>query len=305
MNFGSSSFVRELHNEGSKHGGLPIPKCSQSHYRCVQVLLPLIARREYAQGLVLAGMSMRSQSSRRFLTWLFLLAFSRASWAQTSANLELQELPTEVVQCTHWLETIVPKSTMSNAPNFCSGIVNVRETVEWAGSSDCPESPVRVADAPRRFCASYGRNDYYETFAVGVTSTSSQGRDFIDGALPGPNDPAVLFTKKPIWIGDLLLPAGMYNLQISRSPEESTLNVSKQNGDAGSYLGSVKMKSAPVEGMPVPWLSIQAWPTVRDGPTPLSEALVNEMHFTWGDTNLFVRIRPDASLRGSNRALTR
>ena len=150
---------RITQHERSRHGGLPIAKCSQSNYRCVQVLLPLIARREYAQGLVLAGMSMRSQSSRRFLTWLLLLAFSRASWAQTSANLELQGLPIEVVQCTHWLETIVPKSTMSNAPNFCSGIVKARETVEWAGSSDCPENPVRVANAPRRFCASYGRND--------------------------------------------------------------------------------------------------------------------------------------------------
>jgi hypothetical protein len=247
-----------------------------------------------------------TQNAPRFLTVLLLLALSPANWAQTSADLDVQELPPiDVVQCTHWLDSIVAKSIIVNRPNFCSGIVKVGETTAWGGPADCPESPRRIANAPRRFCTSYGVNVPYETFAVGVTSGSSRGRDFIDGVSPGPNDTAVLFVQKPMWVGDLLLAPGMYNLQISGSPEESTLLVTKQSGDAGLPPGSVKIKRVPVEGTGVPWLEINLWQTARSGHVPRSDAFVRELHFIWGDTNLFVQIRPDAGPGGSNTAFKR
>jgi Protein of unknown function (DUF2911) len=209
----------------------------------------------------------------------------------------------ETVYCPRWLGVVISKSDLDDPARFCSGIIENGSRGGWSSSGDCPRTLGRVAETTPSFCASVGRKDWDTTLAVGVISTSMKGREFLDGTLPVQSDvnygAATLYTRTAIWIGDVRVPAGIYSVHVSESPEELKLDINKQTGewnpgdDAPPYLGSAEMKRAPIRGLPVPWLRLEFWPTVWDGPVSPAVAHVQDLHFIWGDTNLYVRIRPD------------
>jgi hypothetical protein len=95
------------------------------------------------------------------------------------------------------------------------------------------------------------------------------------------------------------VPAGMYNLIPSKSPDGWSLGVAKQDGEwndaklAQQYLGSVQMKGSDSEN-PIGHnlvISTTGWATGCPGPS--LDRNVSELHFMYGTTDLFVCIRPD------------
>jgi hypothetical protein len=231
------------------------------------------------------------------LAYISIVIASRVQAQEVRSTFDL-----ETVECPRWLEAVISKSDLDDPARFCSGIIENGSPVGWSSSGDCPRTLGRVAETTPRFCASVGRKDWDTTLAVGVIATSMKGREFLDGTLPDHKDvnygAATLYTRTAIWIGDVHVPAGMYSLHVSQSPEELKLEVSKQMGewkpedDAPPYLGSAEVKRVPIKGLPMPWLRLEFWPTVWDGPVSPAEAHVQDLHFIWGDTNLYVRIRP-------------
>jgi hypothetical protein len=108
--------------------------------------------------------------------------------------------------------------------------------------------------------------------------------DFCSGIKRGSTD------RRLVWMGRLRMPAGMYDLTPTESPDGWRLAVAKQHGE---YLGSVEMKTA-ASGDPAGRnlvISTKHWAEGCPGPSP--DFNVRELHFIYGSTNLFVCLRPD------------
>jgi hypothetical protein len=101
---------------------------------------------------------------------------------------------------------------------------------------------------------------------------------------------ATFYSRTPVWMGTLRLPAGMYELVPTRSPNEWKLAVAKQHGE---YLGSVEMKTAASDDPAGKNLLISTTPWGGGCPGPSLDFNVRELHFIYGSTNLFVCLRPD------------
>jgi hypothetical protein len=91
-------------------------------------------------------------------------------------------------------------------------------------------------------------------------------------------------------MGRLRMPAGMYDLTPTKSPNGWKLAVAKQHG---KYLGSVEMKTAVSDDPAGKNLVISTKHWAEGCPSPSPEFNVRELHFMYGSTDLFVCIRPD------------
>jgi hypothetical protein len=102
---------------------------------------------------------------------------------------------------------------------------------------------------------------------------------------------AVMFySRAPVWMETLRLPAGMYELMPASSQAGWKLAVAKQHGE---YLGSVEMKTAASDDPAGKNLVISTkhW---GEGCRAQSRDLnLRELDFSYGSTNLFVCYRPD------------
>jgi hypothetical protein len=101
-------------------------------------------------------------------------------------------------------------------------------------------------------------------------------------------------------MGSIKMPAGMYKLIPSKSPDGWSLAVAKQDGEwndakpTQQYLGSVQMKGSASDnttGRHNLVISTRRWAEGCPGPSP--DLDVRELHFMYGSTDLFVCIRPD------------
>jgi hypothetical protein len=151
---------------------------------------------------------------------------------------------------------------------------------------------------------SYGEIRPGRAWAAGFSSSTKYGSDLLDGTSGAANDSqqaaATFYSTTPMRMENLRMPAGMYKLVPIKSPDGWKLTVAKQDGDSTDaahtlqYLGSVDMKAAPRDSSSeTTYLAISMEPRAEgcSGPSPQRD--LQELHFRYGITDLFVCFRPD------------
>ncbi len=211
---------------------------------------------------------------------------------------------TEIDRCVKWMKaTVSEELTRDLAPaDFCSGVRN-GNTDAWWSVRKCGSPTEQLAGTAPHYCTSSGWITEREAWAAGYNSTIIAEREFLDVTSDAAPDlhriPAVFYSRTPVWIGNLRVPAGIYELMPSKSPEGWQLTVVRQDEESndakhpGAYLGSIEMKNAeskyPTEKDLLIWIN-----TWSDGcPGPSLDVNARELHFMSGSTDLFVCVRPD------------
>jgi hypothetical protein len=229
------------------------------------------------------------------------------------SSLRAQDAPvapsSEVDQCVKWMKATVPLQARDDLDpaGFCSGTYK-GPIGGWYSIQHCGQPLEQLTGAPSRYCTSSGQINPREAWAAGFSSPTKYGSDLLDGASDSAEgsrrNAATFYSRTAVWVENLRVPAGMYILIPSKSPDGWSLTVAKRDRDWSEaepkpqYLGSVKMKSAAADnptGKPNLLVSTSPWAEGCPGPAP--DFNVRELHFVYGSTDLFVCIRPDQVLQ--------
>ncbi|HEY1964883.1 MAG TPA: hypothetical protein VGG59_08130 [Acidobacteriaceae bacterium] len=178
--------------------------------------------------------------------------------------------------------------------DFCSGIKKDGSSDGWYSVWKCGRPAEQPTGATPRYCASSGQLTAGDAWAAGFSTATTDGRELLDGRSDTTKDlhhsAATFYSRTPVWMGALRLPAGMYELMPAQSPDGWKLAVAKQHGE---YLGSVEMKTAASDDPAGKNLVISTNHRSEGCTGPSPDFNVRELHFSYGSTNLFVCLRPD------------
>ena len=207
----------------------------------------------------------------------------------------------DVNQCVEWMKATlsarVPKPT-----DFCSGIFD-GQLGGWGSLYKCGPPTQQPPGAAPRYCASSGQISAGEAWAAGFRSATRDGSDLLSGTSAAAKDSqeaaVTFYSRTAVWMENLRVPAGMYKLIPSKSPDGWSLAVTKQDGEwndtksAQQYLGSVQMKGSASDNSTGDNLAISTRRWAEGCPGPSLDRNVRELHFEYGKTDLFVCVRPD------------
>jgi hypothetical protein len=210
---------------------------------------------------------------------------------------------TETQRCVNWMKATVPGISTLDPSDFCAGIKKDGSPDGWWSIWKCGQPTQQLPGATPRYCTSSGQFFRGEAWAAGFSSTTRDGRDFFDGDSDGAKDQhliaATFYSRTPLWMENLLVPAGIYKLIASKSPDGWSLAVAKLDGEWNDakpslqYLGSLLMKGSASDNPTADNLGISTKPWAEGCPGPSSDFSVRELHFQDGSWDLFVCIRPD------------
>jgi hypothetical protein len=234
----------------------------------------------------------------------FSLVFASSGASSKLRAQDASVAPDPVTQrCVNWMKATVPGSSTLAPADFCAGVKKDGSPDGWWSVWKCGQPTQQLPGAAPRYCASSGQFFRGEAWAAGFTSTTRDGRDFFDGESDGGKDAhliaATFYSRTAVWMENLRVPAGMYKLIPSKSPDGWSLAVAKLDGewnDAKSspqYLGSVQMKGSVSDNSTGHNLGISTKPWADGCPGPSSDFNLRELHFEAGSSNLFVCIRPE------------
>jgi hypothetical protein len=217
---------------------------------------------------------------------------------------------TETQLCVNWMKATVPGLRMPedadlrrlDPVDFCSGVKS-GSAGGWFAVFKCGASSELLTRTAPKYCTSSGQITAHEAWAAGFSSTTKYGSDFLAGAADSAQDSqhnaATFFTAAELWMESLRVPAGMYKLIPSKSPDGWSLAVAKQDGEwsdatlTQQYLGSVPLKGLASDnptGNHNLAIETSLWAEGCGGPSPNFD--VRELHFVYGSSDLFVCIRP-------------
>jgi hypothetical protein len=229
---------------------------------------------------------------------LTVLAFSLAFASYGSLALRAQDASvasgTEIDGCVRWMKATVSGGvTRTLDPiDFCSGIKR-GSTNGWYSLRRCGRPAEQLTGTMPRYCTSSGQLTAREAWAAGFSSATTDGRELLDGTSGTTKDlhrsAATFYSRTPVWMGRLRMPAGMYELMPTRSPDGWKLAVATQHGE---YLGSIEMKTAASDDPAGKNLVISIKPWSEGCPGPSPDFNVRELHFMYGSTDLFECVRP-------------
>ena len=164
----------------------------------------------------------------------------------------------------------------------------------WYSMRKCGHPAEQLTGATPRYCTSSGRLTAHEASAAGFSTATTDGHELLDQTSDTAKDlhrsAATFYSRTPVWMGTLSLPAGMYELMPAQSPDGWKLDVATEHGDS---LGSVKMETAASNDPAGKNLVISTKPWGDGCPDPSPDFNVRELHFSYGSTDLFVCLRPD------------
>ena len=228
-----------------------------------------------------------------------VLALSLAFASYGSLTLRAQDASvapgTEIDSCVRWMKATASGGVTRtlDPADFCSGIKR-GSTDGWYSIWKCDQLPQPITGTTPRYCTSSGLLTTREAWAAGFSTTTTDGRELLYGTSDTTKDlhrtAAMFYSRTPVWMGRLRMPAGMYELTPTKSPNGWKLAVAKQHG---KYLGSVEMKTAVSDDPAGKNLVISTKHWAEGCPSPSPEFNVRELHFMYGCTDLFVCIRPD------------
>jgi hypothetical protein len=224
-----------------------------------------------------------------------------------SSNLGAQDVSvargSDTERCVHWMKTSVPGITMLDPVDFCSGVKRAGSPDGWGSVWKCGQ-PADNGTAPK-YCTSSGQFFRGEAWAAGVNSATRDGREFFEGNPAKDPVAATFYTRTTLWMENLRVPAGMYKLIPSRSPDGWSLSVARQDGGpTPQHLGTVEMKGSVPESLGTDNLVTPTIPWAEGCPGPSPNFDVRELHFRYGGADLFVCIRPEPVIGGQEADLT-
>jgi hypothetical protein len=242
-----------------------------------------------------------------------------------SSSLRAQDASTsisdEAARCVKWMQATVPDLRPPNdgdlrkldPAHFCSGIEEGGLN-GWGAVFQCGQPAEQVSGTAPRYCTSSGEIYAGHAWAAGFRSTTKRGSDLLDGNSGAASDSqhaVTFYSVSSVWMEDLRLPAGMYELIPSKSPDGWKLAVAKQNGESSNaehaqrYLGSVAMKDAPRDATSEQTnlgILVRSGGEGCPGPSPRRD--IGELHFTYGSTDLFVCLRPNQVLQNQEAEIS-
>ena len=231
----------------------------------------------------------------RFVT-VVTLSFAFASCG--SLTLRAQDASvasrTEIDSCVRWMKATVSGGVTRtlDPADFCSGIKR-GSTGGWYSIRECGQSAEQLTGTPPKYCTSSGQLTSREAWAAGFSATTTDGRELLDGTSDTTKElhrsVAMFYSRTPVRMGSLRVPAGMYELIPAKSQDGWKLAVAKQQGE---YVGSVEMETAsdnPTGKSLV--ISTKHWGERCPAPPP--DFNTRELDFSYGSTELFVCLRPD------------
>jgi hypothetical protein len=233
----------------------------------------------------------------RFVTVL-ALSFAFASCGSLTLRAQDASVASRAAidSCVQWMKATVSVGVAGplDPTEFCSGIKR-GNIGGWYSMRKCGHSTGSLNDATPGYCTSSGQLTAHEAWAASFsTATTPDGHELLDGTSDSAKDlhrsAATFYSRTPVWMGMLRLPAGMYELTPAKSPDGWKLDIAKQHGE---YLGSVEMKTATSDDPAGKNLVISTkhW---GEGCRAQSRDLnVRELDFSYGNINLFVCLRPD------------
>ncbi len=246
------------------------------------------------------------------LTLALTVAGSGAGAQDASVNPD-----TETQRCVDWVKATVPNlRTPEDADlgkldpvDFCSGVQS-GSLGGWYSIFKCGASPVALTGPAPVYCTSSGQITAHEAWGAGFSSATKDGSDFLAGAQDSQRNAATFFTAIAVWMENLRVPAGMYKLMPSKSPDGWSLAVARQGESSDTtlrpqYLGSVLMKGSESDGPAgkhnlAIWTG--TWAEKCGGHSPNFD--VRELHFIYGSSDLFVCIRPEQIPQNQKAAIT-
>jgi hypothetical protein len=230
------------------------------------------------------------------------LAFAGSGAFSSLAAQDALAPASDVNQCVKWMKATV-SARVPDPTEFCSGSFDGHLDA-WHSIYKCGHPTQQFAGTAPRYCTSSGQISAREAWAVGFSSATRDGSDLLGGTSDAAKDSqqaaATFYSRTAVWMGSLRVPAGMYKLIPSKSPDGWSLAVAKQDGEwndakpTQQYLGSVQMKGSASEdatGNHILAISTRRW--AEGCPGPSRDHNVRELHFMYGSTDLFVCIRPD------------
>jgi len=241
-------------------------------------------------------------------TLILALAFAGSGAGAQDASVN-PDIETE--RCVNWIKATVPNlRTPDDADlrrldpvDFCSGVKS-GSIGGWFAVFKCGASPLLLTGTAPKYCTSSGQITAHEAWAAGFSSATKYGSDFLAGASDSAQDSqrnaATFFTATGVWMENLRVPAGMYQLMPSKSLDGWSLAVAKQDGEWSDatlkqrYLGSVLMKGSASDdpaGKHNLAIWTGAWAERCGGQSPNFD--FRELHFIYGSSDLFVCIRPE------------
>jgi hypothetical protein len=226
------------------------------------------------------------------------LCFVTLSFVYASA----QDLPIDRSlkdRCVSWVKSVRPSNGIDPA-DFCSGVIQ-HNVNGWYSIRKCGTQQDVASKPAADYCASSGLILQGEAWAAGFSSDTADGSDLLNGGADANRGHAVFYSRTGFTLGNLTLPAGMYLLLPKNSPTGWTLKVTEQGegADKGQRnlqeFGTIAMKLANPSDRTVPSknLAVSAQPWSDQCPGPSKDFHVRELHFIYGETNLFVCVRPE------------
>jgi hypothetical protein len=163
---------------------------------------------------------------------------------------------TAIDSCVQWMKATVSAGVASplDPTEFCSGIKR-GNIGGWYSIRKCSHPTGSLNDATPGYCTSSGQLTAHEAWAAGFsTATTPDGHELLEETSDIAKDlhrsAATFYSRTPVWMETLRLPAGMYELMPSKSPDGWKLAVARLDGEWNDvsnprqYLGSVELKAA-------------------------------------------------------------
>jgi hypothetical protein len=209
----------------------------------------------------------------------------------------------ETQRCVNWIKATVPVASMPNPADFCSGIQD-GNLGAWIATFTCGAAPALLTGTAPTYCASWGEIRGHQAWAAEYTSTTKDGRELLDAdsepVKDSPPNAVTFYSTAAVRMGSLRIPAGMYKLIPSKSPDGWSLAVAKLDGEWNDAkapqqsVGTIEMKSS-ASDIEVGKDYLELWAgNFAGGCEGRSSDFNNrELHFISQSTDLAVCIRPE------------
>jgi hypothetical protein len=260
-------------------------------------------------------------SSVTVLTLSLAFVSSRPSSSLRAQEASAASISEEAAQCVKWMQATVPGLRPANdgdlrkldATHFCSDIEEGGVNGWWA-VFQCGQPAEQLSGVTPRYCTSSGEIYAGHAWAAGFRSTTKRGSDLLGGNSGSTSDSqhaVTFYTASSVWMENLRLTAGMYQLIPSKSADGWKLAVAKQNAESSDaehaqrYLGSVAMKDTLRDATSEPTnlgISVNRGGEGCPGPSPRRD--IGELHFTYGSTDVFVCLRPNQILENQEAEIS-
>lgn len=223
---------------------------------------------------------------RSFVLALAMVGAAIAVHAQNGAASKA-----DIARCTDWLKTVVPDTMKVDVALFCAG--QKQEQVPglggWYSTYHCGPAARPAADGKQAYCSASGSFDDDYTIAAGFTSGTGRGGDLFPVEENGDGGaPATLYTRTPVQIGAMRLPAGLYRLTISHPSDGWKMTLAPEAG------GATRVAALKPDGERVSSADSGLAIAVHHSGTRCGDPMnVRELIFTLNGLDLYACLRPE------------